>query len=75
MKIQSIHQLREILCDTITGLRDGTTPAATAEAVSNASGTVIASLRIHLEYARQRIEVPALPFLDAPETTVTPFAQ
>ena len=63
-KISNIHQLRTALCETVEGLREGTVPPATAEAISNASGKVVQTIRLQLEFARQRNEVPVIPFMD-----------
>ena len=64
MNITNTHELRATLCDTIAAVRAKTITPDAAEAVSNASGKIIASLRIELEYRRQRGEVPELEFID-----------
>ena len=60
----NIESLRNILIETVSSLRSGQTPPATAEAISNASGKIIASIRVQLEYARMRNEVPKLAFME-----------
>jgi hypothetical protein len=58
-------ELRTVLCETIAAVRDKTMPPDAADAISNASGKIIASLRVELEYRRMRGEVPALPFMES----------
>jgi len=58
-------ELRAVLCETIAAVRAKEMTPDAAEAVSNASGKIIASLRVELEYRRMRGEVPALPFMDS----------
>lgn len=56
-------ELRAVLCETISAVKSQTMTPDAAEAISNASGKVIASLRVELEYRRMRGEAPSLPFL------------
>ena len=55
--------LRTVLCETIAAVRNKTMPPDAADAISNASGKIIASLRVELEYRKMRGEVPVLPFI------------
>lgn len=57
-------ELRAVLCETISAVKSQAMTPDAAEAISNASGKVIASLRVELEYRRMRGEVPSLPFLE-----------
>lgn len=61
--IKTTTELRKILCETITAVREKSMPPDAAEAISNASGKVIASLRVELEYRRMRCEVPQIDFI------------
>jgi hypothetical protein len=58
-------ELRTVLCDTIAAVQSKTLPPDAAEAISNASGKIIASLRVELEYRRMRGERPDIAFLDS----------
>ena len=62
------NELRVVLCDTISAVRDKSMTPDAAEAISNASGKIIASLRVELEYRRMRGEVPNLAFLEATDS-------
>jgi len=64
MEPMNIESLRGILIETVSGLRSGHTTPSTAEAISNASGKIIASIRAQLDYARMRGEVPKLQFME-----------
>ena len=57
-------ELRAVLCSTVAAVRDKQITPDAAEAISNASGKIIASLRVELEYRRQRGEVPTLEFIE-----------
>lgn len=58
-------ELRSALCETIAAVRDKSMPPDAADAISNASGKIIASLRVELEYRRVRGEIPDVPFMDS----------
>ena len=64
MNITNTNELRAVLCETIAAVREKTITPDAAESVSNASGKIIASLRVELEYRRQRGEVPKLEFME-----------
>ena len=59
MNITNTTELRATLCDTIAAVRAKTITPDAAEAVSNASGKIIASLRIELEEFNQWFESPS----------------
>jgi len=63
MTVTNIGELRNVLCDTIADVRSGEIPPQTAEAISNASGKIVASIRVELEYRRMRGETPELRFI------------
>jgi hypothetical protein len=56
-------ELRAVLCETISAVQAKTMPPDVAEAISNASGKIIASLRVELEYSRMRAEKPEIGFI------------
>lgn len=66
MAPSNINELRAVLCDTIAAVRAKEITPDAAEAVSNASGKIVASFRVELEYRRMRGEVPTLAFMDCP---------
>ena len=58
-------ELRAVLCDAIAAVQAKEMTPDAAEAISNASGKIIASLRVELEYRRMRAEKPEIAFLDS----------
>lgn len=56
-------ELRSVLCETINAVQSKSMTPDAAEAISNASGKIIASLRVELEYKRMRAEKPEIAFL------------
>jgi hypothetical protein len=63
-KPTNTNELRAVLCETIAAVRDKTITPDAAEAISNASGKIVASLRVELEYRRMRGEVPKMQFME-----------
>lgn len=62
-KSLTLDELREILSDEIHKIRDGQTNAASVNAISNATGKILSSVKLQMEYARltgQKIEIPML---------------
>ena len=70
----NITELRAVLCDTIAAVQAKEMPPDAAEAISNASGKIIASLRVELEYRRMRSEKPEIAFLDSQNVPALPTA-
>jgi hypothetical protein len=60
----NMQELRAVLCETIAAVRAKEITPDAAEAVSNASGKIVASFRVELEYRRMRGEVPTLGFME-----------
>ncbi len=46
----STNEMRSILTEQIDGLRAGTATAATVNAISNAVGKILSSLKLEIEY-------------------------
>lgn len=59
----SLDDLRGILSDEIRRLRDGETSAATANAVSNATGKILSSIKLEMEYQRLTGRKANIPML------------
>jgi hypothetical protein len=59
----TLDELRSILSDEIHRIRDGQTTAATVNAISNATGKILSSVKLQMEYYRltgQKVEIPLL---------------
>jgi len=66
------NDLRKLLCETIAAVRNKAMTPDSADAISNASGKIIASLRVELEYRKMRGEIPLLPFMDSTSKDIQP---
>ena len=64
IKPTNTSELRAVLCEIIAAVREKTITPDAAEAISNASGKIVASLRVELEYRRMRGEVPKMQFVE-----------
>lgn len=54
--MKDVNELREILCDTIDGLVADKTAIRKAQAVVNAVGKFLDSIRLQMEYAKLKGE-------------------
>ena len=70
MAPSNINELRAVLCETIAAVRAKEITPDAAEAVTNASGKIVTSFRVELEYRRMRGEVPQLAFMDCPNKQI-----
>lgn len=59
----SLEELRAILSDDIRNIRAGTTSAANVNAVSNATGKILSSVKLQMEYYRLTGKKPNIPML------------
>lgn len=57
-------QLRKELCEVFDKLRSGEMTPGDAKEINNAAGKIIGTVKLELEYASLRNEVPSIPFLD-----------
>lgn len=71
MKPMTLNELRSILSDEIGKIREGKTSAASVNAVSNASGKILSSIKLELEYCKlvgKQPQIAAmLPAAEEPE--------
>ena len=63
----TLEEVRGILSDEIRRLRDGETSAANANAVSNATGKILSSVKLEMEYARLTGKQANIPMLGDPD--------
>jgi hypothetical protein len=62
-KTTTVTQLRNEMLNVFDGLRAGTIQPAEAKELSNASGKIINSAKLQLEYMVQRKEKPEIDFI------------
>lgn len=70
----TINDIRQILMDDIKSLRNGETTPANVNAVCNAVGKVLQTIKMQMEYAKSVGKMPDIPMLstgdDAPAESV-----
>jgi hypothetical protein len=59
----SLEELRIVLAENIRGIQSGEVSAANANAISNATGKILSSVKLELEYARLLGRKPSIPML------------
>ncbi len=67
MEGKNIHEIRVLLCEEINNLRAGKTTAANVNAVTNATGKILSTVKMQMEYAKLIGKKPDLDFLELPE--------
>jgi hypothetical protein len=72
----SLSDLRSILSEQIEKIRTGQATAASVNAISNASGKILSSIKLELEYHKMIGKTPNIPALltAAPEPEDKPAA-
>lgn len=63
MKQLSLNELRSILSEQIEKIRDGQATAASVNAISNATGKILSSVKLELEYYKMIGKQPDMPAL------------
>ncbi len=61
--IKRIDDLRRILSEEITKLRKGETTAASVNAITNASGKILSSVKLEIEYGKLLGTTPVIGFI------------
>lgn len=59
----SLDELRTILSDEIRKIQGGETSAASVNAISNATGKILSSVKLQMEYYRLVGKTPDIPLL------------
>lgn len=62
---KDVNDLRDVLMDDIRRLRAGETTAANVNAVCNAVGKVLSTVKLQMEYAKLTGRTPEIPLLHA----------
>lgn len=61
----TLEDLRAILSDEIHKIREGQTSAASVNAISNATGKILSTVKLEMEYCRLTGRTPNIPLLAA----------
>lgn len=73
MKSLTLNELRTILSEQIEKIRAGQATAASVNAISNATGKILSSVKLELEYHKMVGKTPNMPGLLS-SSDVTPGA-
>lgn len=63
-KSLTISQLREELSGAITGIKEGKQTAANANAITNAVGKILSTVRLEMEYCKLTGKTPKINIID-----------
>ena len=61
--MKTMHQIREMLCEEIDSLRAKTTTPANVNAIVNATGKILTTVKMEMEYAKLMNKQPDLQFM------------
>ena len=67
MKKLNINALREILAEEINMLRAGQTTPANVNAITNATGKILSSVKLEIEYSKLLGKKPVIDFIRVAE--------
>ena len=62
--MKTIHDLRNVLADEISKLRNGDTTPAHVNAVTNATGKILSTVKLEIEYNKLIGNTPHIDFID-----------
>lgn len=63
--IKTVNDLRNILAEEIAKIRAGTTTAANVNAITNATGKILSTIKTELEYNKLLGNIPIIPFIES----------
>lgn len=62
--MKNMNEMREMLCEEIDNLRAKKTTAANVNAVVNATGKILTTIKMEMEYAKLMGRQPKMDFID-----------
>ena len=65
IELKTINDMRAILAEEIQKLRNGDTTAANVNAIVNASGKILTTVKMEIDYARLLGHTPDIAFIEA----------
>lgn len=65
--MKNMNDMRTMLCETIQELRDNKTTPANVNAIVNATGKIISTIKLELEYAKLLNRQPVNSFVQLSE--------
>lgn len=67
----NMEELRGVLVEEIHKIRDGNATAANVQAITNAVGKILSTIKLEMEYCRLVGRTPNIPLLTAPASAVS----
>lgn len=61
--LKTINDMREILAEEISKIRSGETTAGNVNAIVNASGKILTTIKMEMEYNKLLGKTPFIPFI------------
>jgi hypothetical protein len=65
--MKNMNDIRAMLCEEIQKLRDNKTTAANVNAITNATGKILSTVKLELEYAKITNKTPKPGFIELEE--------
>lgn len=62
-KLKTVHDIRTVLAEEIVKLRNGSTTPANVNAIVNASGKILGTVKLEMEYNKLLGKIPEIPFI------------
>ena len=66
--LRTVEDLRAILADEIGKIREGKTTPANVNAITNASGKILSTIKLEIEYNKLHGKVPEIGFISTNKT-------
>ena len=63
VEVKTMDDLRMILSEQINRLKQGNTTAANVNAITNATGKILSTIKLEMEYAKLTGRKPIIPFI------------
>jgi hypothetical protein len=63
MELLNINDLRTVLAEEIIKLRNKETTPAAVNAITNATGKILSTVKLEIEYAKLLNKAPMIPFI------------
>ena len=64
-ELKTVNDMRSMLTEEIQKLRSGKTTAAAVNAVVNATGKILSSVKLEIEYNKLVGQTPKIPFIES----------
>lgn len=70
MALKNMNDIRAMLCEEIEKLRSKKTTAAEVNAITNATGKILSTIKLEMEYAKLANKQPSSTFIQLEDVTL-----